>query len=230
MARIDSKVIFVTTSPRTPAKMIPEIELLNTHFAGQKWNTKTQRAFMDLLKKENFFNGQGAKDPAFSARDRINRVPKALGFVILSPKISLTPAGSGLVNSKRKDEILLRQLLKFQVPSPYHKPSPNAAEFWVKPYLELFRLVRHFGSLKFDELMFFGLQLVDYRKFDEITQKINKFRTAKAQNEGNYKKFRKEYLDKQLREIYQYIVKHIAKNKLINHIKIIVSLNCGKNW
>ncbi len=203
MARIDSKVIFVTTSPRTPAKMIPEIELLNTHFAGQKWNTETQRAFMELLKEENFFNGQGAKDPAFSARDRINRAPKALGFVILSPKISLTPAGSELVNSKRKDEIFLRQLLKFQVPSPYHKPSEKSAEFWVKPYLELFRLVRHFGSLKFDELMFFGLQLVDYRKFNEITQKINEFRTAKAQNEGNYKKFRKEHLDKELREIYQ---------------------------
>ena len=55
MARIDSKVIFVTTSPRTPAKMIPEIELLNTHFAGQKWNTETQLAFMELLKEENFF-------------------------------------------------------------------------------------------------------------------------------------------------------------------------------
>ncbi|MGX1024305.1 hypothetical protein ACSSV5_001473 [Psychroflexus sp. MBR-150] len=203
MARIDSKVIFVTTSPRTPAKMIPEIELLSTHFAGQKWNTETQRAFMELLKEENFFNGQGAKDPAFSSRDRINRAPKALGFVILSPKISLTPAGSELVNSKRKDEIFLRQLLKFQVPSPYHKPSEKAAKFWVKPYLELFRLVRHFGSLKFDELMFFGLQLVDYRKFDEILQKVNEFRTAKAQNEGNYKKFRKEYLDKELREIYQ---------------------------
>jgi len=202
MARIDSKIIFVTTSPRTPAKMIPEIELLNTHFFGQKWNTETQRAFMELLKEENFFNGQGAKDPAFSARDRINRAPKALGFVILSPKISLTPAGTELVNSKRKDEIFLRQLLKFQVPSPYHKPSEKASEFCVKPYLELFRLVRHFGSLKFDELMLFGLQLVDYRKFDEIIQKINEFRTAKAQNEGNYKKFRKEYLDKELQQIY----------------------------
>ena len=38
MAIIDSKVIFITTSPRTPVKMIPEIELLNAHFAGQQWN------------------------------------------------------------------------------------------------------------------------------------------------------------------------------------------------
>lgn len=202
MARIDSKVIFVTTSPRTPAKMIPEIELLNTHFAGQKWNTETQLAFMELLKEENFFNGEGANDPAFSARDRINRAPKSLGFIVLSPVISLTPAGLELVNSRRKDEIFLRQLLKFQVPSPFHKPSPNSADFWVKPYLELFRLVRHFGSLKFDEVMIFGLQLVDYREFDTIVEKINQFRVAKAQNEGNYKKFRAEYLDAELQQIY----------------------------
>ncbi|QYS91145.1 AlwI family type II restriction endonuclease [Flavobacterium covae] len=189
MARIDSKVIFVTTSPRTPSKMIPEIELLNAHFSGQKWNTDTQRAFMELLKEENFFNGEGANDPAFSARDRINRAPKALGFVILSPTILLTSAGEELVNSKRKDEIFLRQLLKFQIPSPFHKPSENSADFWVKPYLELFRLIRHFGSLKFDELMIFGLQLVDYRQFENIVSKINNFRTAKAQNDGNYKNF-----------------------------------------
>lgn len=128
--------------------------------------------------------------------------PKSLGFVVLSPTICLTPAGLTLANSKRKDEIFLRQLLKFQVPSPYHKPSTNSAEFWVKPYLELFRLIRHFGLLKFDELMIFGLQLTDYRKFENIISQINDFRSAKAQNEGNYKKFRAEYLDKGLREIY----------------------------
>ncbi|MDV3878875.1 restriction endonuclease [Elizabethkingia anophelis] len=199
---INSKVIFITTSPRTPSKMIPEIELLNTHFAGRKWNNETQKEFMELLKEENFFNGEGANDPAFSARDRINRAPKALGFVVLSPTIRLTQAGEELINSTRKDEVFLRQLLKFQVPSPFHKPTENSATFWVKPYLELFRLIRQFGSLRFDELMIFGLQLTDYRSFENIVSKINNFRTAKAQNEGNYKQFRAEYIDRELREIY----------------------------
>ncbi|MCL6103965.1 MAG: AlwI family type II restriction endonuclease [Bacteroidetes bacterium] len=202
MARIDSKVIFVTTSPRTPSKMIPEIELLNTHFSGQSWNTDTQRAFMELLKEENFFNGEGANDPAFSARDRINRAPKSLGFVVLSPTISLTQSGIELVTSRRKEEIFLRQLLKFQIPSPYHKPTENSANFWVKPYLELFRLIRYFGSLKFDELMIFGLQLVDYRQFSNIVTKIDQFRVAKAQNDGNYKRFRAKYLEAELKELY----------------------------
>lgn len=114
MARsIDSKVLFLTTSPRTPEKMIPEIKLLIEHFSGISWNGDTQRAFMDILREEQFFNGRGEKDPALSARDRINRAPKSLGFVNLSPHILLTPAGQSLLTSKRKDEVFLRQLLKF---------------------------------------------------------------------------------------------------------------------
>ena len=92
MARIDSKVLFLTTSPRTPEKMIPEIELLAKHFSGQVWNKSTQLAFMDILREEQFFNGKGENDPALSARDRINRAPKSLGLVNLSPHISLTQA------------------------------------------------------------------------------------------------------------------------------------------
>ena len=108
-----------------------------------------------------------------SINENILPTPKSLGFVVLSPVISLTPAGLELVNSRWKDEFFLRQLLKFQVPSPFHKPSPNSADFWGKTYLELLRLVCHFGSLKFDEVMIFGLELVDYREFDTIVEKNN---------------------------------------------------------
>jgi hypothetical protein len=187
--------------------MIPEIELLNSHFAGKQWNTETQTAFMQLLKEENFFNGEGANDPAFSARDRINRAPKSLGFVTLSPTIELTAAGQELVQTKRKEEIFLRQLLKFQLPSPFHKPTNKAAQFWIKPYLEMFRLIRFFFSLSFDEVTIFGLQMIDYRLFDRIVEKIERFRIAKAQTEENYKKFRAEYLLNELKIIYKYEIK-----------------------
>lgn len=99
--------------------------------------------------------------------------------------------------------MFLRQLLKFQVPSPYHKPTEKASQFWIKPYLELFRLVRHLGTLKFDELRLFGLQLTDYSDFDLIVSKINDFRIEKAQNQGNYKKFYKEYLYSEIKRIYK---------------------------
>ena len=41
MARIDNKLLFFTTSPRTPAKMIPEIKLLSEKFSGKPWNKLT---------------------------------------------------------------------------------------------------------------------------------------------------------------------------------------------
>ena len=201
---IDSKVLFITTSPRTPEKMIPEINLLSKNFENEKWNTETQIAFMELLRKENFFNGSGYNDPAFSARDRINRAPKALGFVLLEPKIKLTNAGSALISAKRKEEeVFLRQLLKFQIPSPYHTPSKKAATFYIKPYLEILRLIYTLGTLKFDELMIFGLQLTDYRNFDKIVKKIEKFRIDREKTAKKYREFKYYYQLDELQEIYK---------------------------
>lgn len=182
--------------------MIPEINLLIKHFEGKSWNNETQSEFMQVLREEQFFNGKGENDPGFSARDRINRAPKSLGFVTLSPTISLTPAGIELLYSKRKEEVFLRQMLKFQVPSPYHKPTEKAATFCVKPYLEMIRLVRIMGTLKFDELQIFGMQLTDWHDFDTIVSKIELFRKSKAKNKKSYRSFKAEYLHKELKTIY----------------------------
>ena len=203
MARIDSQLLFLTTSPRTPEKMVPEIGLLIEHFAGKHWDKDSQRAFMDILREQQFFNGTGKNDPAFSARDRVNRAPKSLGFVVLSPCISLTPAGEALLSSKRKEEVLLRQMLKYQVPSPYHKPTAKAASFWVKPYLEILRLVRTMGTLQFDELQIFGMQLTDWRNFESIVQKIEAYRIAKIGHQGSYKAFKADYLRNELTQIFE---------------------------
>lgn len=199
---IDSKVLFITTSPRTPEKMIPEIDLLSKNFEGKKWNTETQIAFMELLRNENFFNGSGNNGPAFSARDRINRAPKALGFILLEPTIKLTESGKTLISAKRKEEVFLRQLLKFQIPSPYHTPSEKAADFYVKPYLEILRLIYTLGTLKFDELMIFGLQLTDYREFDNIVKKIEKFRIDREKTSKKYREFKYYAQMNELQEIY----------------------------
>ena len=199
---IDSKVLFITTSPRTPEKMIPEIDLLSKNFEGKKWNTETQIAFMELLRNENFFNGSGNNDPAFSARDRINRAPKALGFILLEPTIKLTESGKTLISAKRKEEVFLRQLLKFQIPSPYHTPSEKAADFYVKPYLEILRLIYTLGTLKFDELMIFGLQLTDYREFNNIVKKIEKFRIDREKTSKKYREFKYYAQMNELQEIY----------------------------
>lgn len=119
MARIDNKLLFFTTSPRTPAKMIPEIKLLSEKFSGKSWNKLTQEAFINELAHSDFFEGKGSPfDKAFSARDRINRAPKALGFIDLNPCVALTEAGNFFIYGKRPQEIFLRQLLKVSVAFP----------------------------------------------------------------------------------------------------------------
>lgn len=112
--------------------------------------------------------------------------PYHLGFVNCDLYVELTSAGRELLKSRKKDEVFLRQLLKFQIPSPYHKPSDKAAKFCIKPYLEILRLIRTLGTLKFDELQIFGAQMTDYHKFDDIVKKIEEFRFNKAKhNESN---------------------------------------------
>lgn len=205
MAILRSRTLFFTTSPRSPQKMKPEIQLLCEQFSGLEWQKKVQEAYIEQLAGCDFFEGKGSpKDKAFSARDRINRAPKALGFVDLSPKIQLTDAGREFVYGKRSEEIFLRQLLKFQLPSPYHKElKTDQGMFFVRPYLEIMRLIRSLGRLTFDEFKIFALQLTDYHKFDQILDKIKQFREDKEKNKGRYKSFVDAIWEREIRQIYQ---------------------------
>lgn len=204
MAHLKNKALFFTTSPRTPSKMIPEIKVFSEHFSGQKWNKQTQIEFIDLLAQSGFFAGSGSSNNKdLSARDRINRAPKALGFVNLSPYIELTDAGKELVYGNRPQEVFLRQLLKFQLPSPFHV-EPNSIEgtFFIKPYLEIMRLIRDLESLSFDEFKVFAIMLTDYRKYDTIKKAILDFRTEKEAHKGQYKKFVDEKWTEALLQTY----------------------------
>ena len=192
MAKIKSPSLFFVTSPRTPFKMRPEIELLVREFAGARWvsNTTLQASFMKRLAQLPEFEGEyNQKDPALSARDRITRGPKALGFVNLDP-ISITSAGANFLDGDLAEEALLRQLLKFQLPSPFHIANPKIARtFCVRPYLEILRLVHSLGRLAFDELCLFGMQLTDWHDFDAIVDAVRRFRVEKVARKGQYKKF-----------------------------------------
>lgn len=204
MARIDNKLLFFTTSPRTPAKMIPEIQLTHENFSGLSWNKSTQEQFIDKLAQSDFFEGKGSPtDKAFSARDRINRAPKALGFINLKPHIELTEAGIAFVYGKRPQEIFLRQLLKFQLPSPYHVEHQNIiGTFCIRPYLEILRLVRELEYITFDEFKIFAVQMTDYHKFNTIKESILCFRQGKEENKGQYKRFVNSVWENAILEIH----------------------------
>lgn len=176
-----TKHIFGFTSPRTLEKIIPELIILDAQFSGKKW-IDNQIEFFDVLYKSDSYEGSTyPTDPALAARDRITRAPKALGFIQLNPTIQLTEAGKQLISQKRLSELFTKQLLKFQLPSPYHTQSPTI-EFNVKPYLELLRLIYELGSISKTEIALFFLQMTNYKLFNNIKSKILSFREARAKD------------------------------------------------
>ena len=182
-----SRMLFAFTSPRTLEKIIPEIGLLSNLFEGQKWDKAHQIAFYNALKESTFFEGTAepqSLNDGIQARDRINRAPRALGFIHTTPVIKLTPAGENLLSGFRIEETITRQLLKFQLPSPNHTQSTHCT-FCVKPYLELLRLIYDLGSLSKFEIAAFFTQMIDYHDYDAIKQDILDFRAECAEKRGS---------------------------------------------
>lgn len=205
MANITNKrTIFFVTSPRTPFKMRDEINLLISNFEGREWNKETQTEYARKLSQSDFFEGEIEKNLDFAARDRINRSPKALGFVNLHPKISLTDAGKQFLFSKRPEEVFLRQLLKFQLPSPYHTDKNN--DFNIKPYLELLRLIVDLGGLTKDEIAIFAMQLTNINDYDKTVKKILSFRNRVEnidRRQTSYRRTIREIYREELTELYK---------------------------
>ena len=196
------KAIFFVTSPRSPMKMRDEIKLLIDNFKDRVWNIETQTSFSTLLSRADFFEGRIESNLDLAARDRITRAPKALGFVDLKPRIELTQSGQEFLEN-RPYEILTRQLLKFQLPSPYHTDRENT--FKVKPYLELIRLTYELDGLSKNEIAAFFMQLISFDKYEDVKRKILSFRAnvrVLDRNRTNYRRFFIETFRQEIEEQY----------------------------
>ena len=199
------KALFGFTSPRTVEKIIPEINLLCENFSGIDWsgNEQVQIDFFKKLFDSEYYEGETfPSDPALAARDRMTRGPKAFGFIDLKPKIKLTKAGELLLSNKRVGETFTRQMLKFQLPSPYHTQS-KTIDFNVKPYLELLRLIKAVDSLSKTEIALFFSQLTNHNKFDTIVTKIQSFRTNSKKYKGSRKMYVHDCFIKEIEEIFE---------------------------
>jgi len=198
-----TRTLFAFTSPRSVEKIIPEIRLLVEGFNGMTWNASSQRDFFKTLFHSGLYEGKTMPENiTLAARDRITRAPKALGFVDLKPTITLTEAGQQLLSGKQTHEIIAKQLLKFQLPSPYH-PTPSDRNFNVKPYLELLRLIQEIGSVSKTEIAIFFVQMTHHNKFDDIVQHIQQFRYEASLLKGNRKAFVDKVFTEQILIVYK---------------------------
>lgn len=187
---------YVSCSPRSPEKIIPEIHELskydNTIWAGN--NSESQINFArDLANMQSFKGETFDGEASFSARDRVAPM-KTYGFVYTGKdkKIHLTPAGNMLVNMRRPKDVFLKQLVKWQYPSSQHKGSQYPETSWhIRPFVffikTLYRLenLNEKGLTKLELAMFMLIEtkednldtvvsnILDYRKSIQNLNSVN---------------------------------------------------------
>jgi hypothetical protein len=71
----------------------------------------------------------------------------------------------------------------------------------------MFRLVDTLEKVSFDEVMLFGMQLIDYRNFNDFANKIRTYRTGRSSFKGSYKQYFGCTLDNELAKIFEAEIK-----------------------
>lgn len=210
---------FVATSPRNPAKLRQELELVS-RFDGKNWWEKDDRdqlihqlQFAELLAESDFFEGSISEDyPAFAARERL-RAPQMLGFAHVDEAqiLHITPAGWQLIRNEQVNELFLRQLLKWQFPSWQHGGNPRTRWRYeahqaagVHPFRETLCVALELDGITKDEIAIFLLPCLGPDAFAQAISKVRKFRQDLAAVSGA--RPRKEFVTQtyfdELRNVY----------------------------
>src|SRR5216683_3375832 len=147
------------TSPRNPGKVRLELEILSQFVdvwkeQGKKWapNT-TQMEFGEALRASGVIEGESdtkqslsfqrqadtitMENLAWTARARFGTF-KFLGFTHITNEgyADLTEAGRRIINTKRPDIIMLKQLIKWQYPDNQHKGKTySEGTFHIWPFM-----------------------------------------------------------------------------------------------
>lgn len=113
--------------------------------------------------------------------------------------LKITEAGKALLDDNLYEDVILHQMLKFQLPSPlHHESKKNKGFFNIKPFLELTRLINTLGYLTYKELTIYGMMLTNYRDFDKTVDSIRSYRMRRNAVKG-VKDLREFYYAEQLR-------------------------------
>lgn len=133
---------------------------------------------------------------------------------------SLTSSGHMLLCYKIIiPDILLSLLLDYQLPiHEYSYALKLEGDFNVKPFLEFMRLIVDLEGLSRDEVMIYGLQLTNYKYYDEVKDKIKQFRAECPQEIEQYDKYARDCFDKEMLALYK------------DDIEEMSSQNAGKSF
>lgn len=190
MATFSSRYIFFSTSPRNP-RLIQGIlkVILDGGLDGKEYTRELQAQFYNLYSESDVGvkGANSSKSPDLSGRDKLTRAPQSLGFLQTQTgkPLQVTAAGKQLLNNDLFEDVLMHQMLKFQLPSPlHHETAQNKGRFYIKPFLEILRLIDTLQYLTYDELTIFGMSMTDYRNFQVTVDAIRQYRRDRESTRG----------------------------------------------
>jgi AlwI restriction endonuclease len=207
MAQARTRLWFLPTSPRSPDKIRRELALLQD-FDGQTWDKDAQAEFFRRIVNSGTYESAGRppKEPDQPGRERVHRAPRSLGLVraMTGSTLEITNAGHALIDGHDPADLFLHQLLKLQFPSPNHDNQDYRELFWIKPFLEVLRLVGEVESISKFELQAFGLALIDHRDFEAVVADVRGFREARGRVEPGRprRQFEQDALFSRMGQVY----------------------------
>ncbi|MDQ7114135.1 AlwI family type II restriction endonuclease [Staphylococcus simulans] len=235
MANFQSRTIFFSTSPRNPELIPKYLKLIREEKLENKtYNINLQTEFYKALSKANLADvssGGNSNNADFSGREKLTRAPQALGFLIPRSRqpLKITEAGNLLMDEQMFEDIMIHQLLKFQLPSPLHKETKgnNKGMFNIKPFLEIIRLVYELEYLTYQELSLYGMTLTDFKDYEKTKNKIKKYRIKRDGIKGSsslkkqYEEYRLDIFRKMFADVLNKKEFKVRESKETNEKKFL---------
>jgi len=168
----------VDTTARNPQRLREILQLLEKHFSGGVWNERTQADFTRRMIQQGLYLPKSIpKQSLLALRGRtwaaaLNRMGFARAHA--NEPVLITDVGYRLL-SRNVDEndVFLRQMLKWQFPSPIERFS----RVNLRPFVALLHLAKNLQGLSKDEIAVFMFTLLDGRRLSQTSQQIMRFRT-----------------------------------------------------
>ena len=127
------------TTVRNPRRIAPALRVFADDFAGRPFDQSAQLAFRHALAELELLTGEASRGESAAIQGRkFGAAFNQLGLAVAlesSPPARLTSAGHALLATAEPEIVFLRQLLKYQLPSPREKagrtPGFGVHPFWV---------------------------------------------------------------------------------------------------
>ena len=221
-----------STTVRNPNRLRDGLKVLKENFEGKSWNLNQQGRFFDLLKEkgvyeieeENYGRMTKARKQEHARKwiSVLNQLGFSFAYESSEKPVIITKAGNALLkHPDLEEEVFLRQLLKYQKPSPLPKQSGEAfSRVDILPFVASLKIAYESGGLSKEEISIFLNTTIRMKDVDSTITQVENYRVQRSKIDGKVR--RKEfYYYTQLNRLENIFAEEIAERYAL--IKRLVS-------